>query len=158
MHLMKAAIDTRYARLDLAFGRLRRLWESPILRRRFSELMREQVDPGLVRTLRAVAEQDDDCGVSEVAAFLGIDASTASRTVESAVSAGHLDRRTSDVDRRRTALRVTPAGADVLERALAIRRTLLAELTADWSDRDINDLTNLLERLAQRVAELENRT
>ena len=158
MQLMQTTSNSRLHSLDLSFGRLRRLWESPILRARFSERMGQAIDPGLIRTLRAVAELGDECGVREAAAFLGIDASTASRTVEQAVTAGYLDRATSSSDRRRSALSVTAEGREVLDRALRIRQDLLSELTEDWSDNDVEQLAVLLERLAASVADLENRT
>lgn len=156
---MSSSVDSaRLAKFDTAFGRLRRLWESPVLRRRFMERMGTQIDPGVVRTLRAVREAGEELGVSEVAAWLGIDRSTASRLIESAVSAGYLDRVTSEIDRRRCVLTISELGQEVLDRALRIREELLSELTADWSDEDVEKLSDLVHRLAHRVADLENRS
>jgi DNA-binding MarR family transcriptional regulator len=115
------------------------------------------IDPGVVRTLRAVRDCDDEAGVGDVATWLGVDASTASRLVDRAVALGYLDRGVSSGDRRRTALTVTAAGADILERAVEVREALLGELTAGWSDDDVRTLADLLERLARRVSELEKR-
>jgi DNA-binding MarR family transcriptional regulator len=151
-----AATTTRLERLDVAFGRLRRLWESPALKRRFMARMGTTVEPGVVRTLRAVGECGASGGVGDVAAALAVDASTASRLVEQAVALGFLERATSPQDRRRTVLSLTSDGADILARATSVREELLSELTEDWSDRDVESLARLLERLAQRVGELES--
>ena len=150
--------STRLERLDVAFGRLRRLWESPALKRRFMARMGASVEPGVVRTLRAVGECGADGGVGDVAATLAVEASTASRLVDQAVAMGFLERATSPRDRRRTVLSLTSEGAEILGRATSVREELLSELTEDWSDRDVEALADLLERLARRVAELENRS
>jgi DNA-binding MarR family transcriptional regulator len=151
-----AATSTRLERLDVAFGRLRRLWESPALKRRFMARMGTAVEPGVVRTLRAVGECAANGGVGDVACALAVDASTASRLVDQAVALGFLERAASPHDRRRTVLTLTPVGADILRRATSVREELLSELTEDWSDRDVESLARLLERLAQRVGELES--
>jgi DNA-binding MarR family transcriptional regulator len=151
---MSIQTNSRLTLLDVAFTRVRRLWESPALRRRFVAAMGLSVDPGVVRTLRAV-DSGAGCGVNDVAANLGVEASTASRLVDAGVSAGYLSRSVSPEDRRRSVLTVTEAGADVLQRALVVREQLLSELTADWTDHDIETLATLLERLGARVADLE---
>lgn len=154
---MQSRTTTRLERLDDAFGRLRRLWESPVLRRRFVDAMGASVDPSVIRTLRAVRQTGADTGVTDVAGWLAVDTSTASRLVEQAVAAGYLERGTSPTDRRRCVLTVTPDGDVLLDRALAVREGLLSELTADWSDDDVARLADLTERLADVVAELEQR-
>ena len=151
---MSIRTTSRLATLDAAFVRVRRLWESPALRRRFTAALGVSVDPGVLRTLRAVANLET-CGVREVAEELDVEASTASRLVDAAVSAGYLDRATSPEDRRRSVLSVTASGARLLRRALDVREHLLSELTDGWSDEDIETLATLLARLGARVAELE---
>lgn len=145
-------------RLDTAFGGLRRLWESPALRRRFQERMGVPIEPALVRTLRAVAAATDECGVGNVADALGVDGSTASRLVDKAVAAGYLARGSSIQDRRRSVLSLTAAGIELQRRSLRVRQELLAELTTDLTDPDIDHLADLLERLGKRLGEMENRS
>ncbi|MPZ73266.1 MAG: MarR family transcriptional regulator [Nitriliruptorales bacterium] len=147
----------RLERLDVAFGRLRRLWESPQLKRRFLSQMGLAIDPAVVRTLRGVRECGDEAGVSDVALVSGIDASTASRLVDHAVALGYLSRSTAARDRRRTVLTITDAGANILERALRVREELLSELTGNWPEDDVTALADLLERFAQSIAEMETR-
>jgi DNA-binding MarR family transcriptional regulator len=139
----------------MAFGRLRRLWESPGLRRRFHERMGVAIDPAIVRTLRAVATATDECGVGDVAEALNVDGSTASRLVDKAAALGYLARSGSERDRRRTMLSLTTTGADLQRRSLRVREELLAELTADLTDDDIDLLADLLERLARRLGDME---
>ncbi len=155
---MPYVVASGLERLDVAFGRLRRLWESPALKRRFVAGMGLAIDPGVVRTLRAVGHCGEYVGVREVAAALGVDNSTASRLVDQAVVAGYLRRDSSPRDRRRAVLSITASGAEVLERAVRVREELLAELTRGWPDDDLNTLADLLERLADSVASLENRS
>ncbi len=154
---MSTVVEPPLRRLDFALGRLRRVWESPALRRRFTDRMGASVEPGLVRTLRTVELADDECGVTDVAALLKVDASTASRLVEQAVCAGYLVRSACATDRRRCVLAVTDTGAELLGRALHVREELLAELTEGWSDTDVDSLAELLCRLADRLVEMETR-
>jgi DNA-binding MarR family transcriptional regulator len=155
---MSARTVTQLNRLDVSLSRLRRLWESPGLKRWFGERMGTRVDLSTIRVLRAVELTGGDCGVGDVASYLGVDASTASRLVDQTVSAGYLIRGTSPADRRRSVLAVTVEGVRVLARALEIREALLTELTTDWPAADVEQLAALLERLADRVNDLENRS
>lgn len=153
-----AAGDPRLERLDVAFGRLRRIWDSPVLRREFQRRIGIVVEAGAIRVLRAVQRTTasaDECGVSDVAEELQVDISTASRLVEQTVTAGWLSRHTSSLDRRRSVLDVTDAGAEVLERATRVRAEILGELTSGWSDADADQLATLLERLADRLADFD---
>lgn len=145
-------------RLEAALTRLRRLWESPALRREFQQRVGAVIEPALVRTLRAVANADHGCGVGDVATALDVDGSTASRLVDNAVASGLLARGSSPHDRRRSVLTLTDAGADLAQRSTRVRQELLTELTADLSDTDLDRLADLLERLGARLDELEQRS
>lgn len=94
----------------------------------------------------------------DAAAWLCVDASTASRMVDAAVTAGYLERRRSERDRRRSVVTLTKSGNQMLDRVLATRQELLAELTNDWSDGDVELFTELMERLAERVSDMEDRS
>ncbi len=153
-----AAPPPTLERLDIAFGRIRRLWESPALKRRFVARLGVPIDPGVIRTLRAVEQIPDEPGVSDVASWLNVDTSTASRLVDGAVAAGYLERRACERDRRRCRLSVTPEGAAVLDRIIKVRSELLAELTDGWSQKELEGLSELLERLADRIADLEEKS
>jgi DNA-binding MarR family transcriptional regulator len=152
---MPTLSGTDLARLDAAVVQLRRLWESPVLRRGFLRRLGENVEPGLVRTLRALAFLGDEPGVADVATVLRVEASTASRLVDQAVAAGYATRRTARHDRRRSVLSLTPTGQDLVERANAVRNDLYAELTRDWSPDDLATLAALLERFAAAIDRME---
>lgn len=138
--------------LDAAIGRLRRMWESPRGRRQFLARLGEDVEPALIRTLRAIEVADDpEPGVRDVAEVLGVDTSTASRLVDSAVSAGLAVRTTSARDRRRARLTLSDSGRALRRRTLQVRTDLLAERTAGWTPEEVATLAALLDRLARSV-------
>lgn len=141
--------------LDLALTRLRRFWHRPQLKARVLAELGPAVSPTRYNVVRAVAgaERDHAC-VGDVASALDVDASTASRFVADAVDAGYLERSTSDEDRRRSRLDVTARGRALLDHGAAIRRALLAEMTADWEPSDVTTLTALLSRLGDAARDL----
>ena len=150
---------TPLRRLDAAIGRVRRLWEVPGVRREVVRRMGRRAEPGqtaqapLVRTLQAVGAGAE--GVRGLAELLAVDTSTASRLADAAVAAGHLERSNAPHDRRRTVLTLTRQGEALLDRALAVREGILRELTYDWPDDDVTRLAELLDRLADRLSDLE---
>ena len=140
---------------DLLFG-MRRLFQRPGYRRRFLAALGMPVTPGTLRTVRAAGrlEVDEPC-MGDLAASLAVDASTASRLVDQAVADGYLLRRPSTTDQRRTAVEVTDAGQELIDRANEVRRELLAEVTAHWSTDDLDTLAELLGRLTRDLDGLE---
>jgi DNA-binding MarR family transcriptional regulator len=101
-----------------------------------------------VQVLEAVAALDGDATVSAVAHQLGLDHSGASRMVRDAAAAGLLDRAESDQDRRRTVIRVTEPGRELVASARIWQRQVFDELTAAWDDRDKAQFAGYLRRLA----------
>jgi|WetSurMetagenome_2_1015567.scaffolds.fasta_scaffold254396_1 DNA-binding MarR family transcriptional regulator len=73
--------------------------------------------------LLAVPEVAGESNVNQMAEFMGLSASRASRIVDSLVRAGLLERRTMDQDRRTQLVRLTPVGQEKWRLA----RQLLAE-------------------------------
>lgn len=128
-------------RLNEALIDLRRFWQHPGLQRRFLDELDMPVELSVLRTMRAIA--------------LVVDASTASRLVDQAVSAGYVVRTTSKPDRRRTVLALSSDGVEVLARANQVRRSLLRALTAHWPDKNVETLTRLLREFRESVACLE---
>lgn len=145
-------------RLDLALTRLRRLWESPAVKRRFIQLLGAPAELSTIRALRAIERAGEEPSVGDVADLLCVDTSTASRFVDQAVLAGYVSRGTAPHDRRRTVLTHTSLGEQVLEQVKRTRRVLLEELTGDWSIDEVATLALLLDRLAGSVDALERRT
>ncbi len=153
---MPAATRTRLEDLDAALTRLRRLWETPVLRQRLLELIGDEVEFSLIRALRAIELTGlSEPGVGDVAMVLGVDDSTASRLIDHAVNAGTVERTISTRDRRRCVLRLTEDGKDVLRGALRARTTLLREATSTWEPSDVATLTELLDRFTSAVTGTE---
>lgn len=92
--------------------------------------------------------------VTALAAELGVDLSTMSRQVRALEDAGLITRTPDPADGRAAVLALTPEGIEVLKRLRASRRSLVAEQVADWDERDVEHLADLLTRLSERfVAE-----
>lgn len=142
--------------LDEALLEIRRLVRRPGYRARFLGSLHAPVDVGTVRVLRAVERSGGTApSIGELAARLDVDPSTASRLVDQQVTAGYLERRRCNDDRRRSTLTLTDGGRALLDEATAVRRGLLAEVTATWDDAEIAMLAALLERLRAGFLELE---
>ena len=135
-----------------SLSELRRFWERPDRKRRFLAELGEPIEFGVLRALIAVDRHRDGSpgrsgpGVSDVAATLSIDTSTASRLLDQAVGVGYIVRVPEPDDRRRTHLEVTDEGRRVLDRANAIRHRWLTEITAGWSAGEVERLAELLTR------------
>jgi DNA-binding MarR family transcriptional regulator len=151
--------------LDDGLAGLRRLWAHPDRKRRFMAELGVPVELAVLRTLHAVevgGSGDTDAGdtekvsVSEVADLLQVSASTASRLLDQAVQSGYVIREACDEDRRRASLLLTDDGCALLERARDVRRSLLAEVTAEWPDHEIVELTRLLARLQHDIRRIES--
>lgn len=142
------SVRTDLDRLDEALIRSRRLLARPGYRRRVRDALPSPVELTTLRVLRAVERAGEEApGIGDVADFLGVDPSSASRFVEQAVAEGFLERRTCDRDRRRSRLRLTDAGLQLLDVANGARRALLADVTDGWSEADVARLAELLDRL-----------
>ena len=133
--------------LDAALLDLRRVWMHPRLLRWFAAEVGTDVEIATLRTLRTIEAGGAALGVSDLAAAMAVDASTASRLVEQAVADGYVTRRSSDRDRRRTELALTPEGERLLARSTEVRARLLGRATEDWDDPDLIALAELLSRL-----------
>ena len=107
-------------------------------------------NPSTLRVLRAVELHQRPGGgacIGDVAEYLGVEHSTASRTVSAIVAAGLLTKTPAAEDQRRSVLMLTEAGRTTLSSVTQQHR----DLVADWPDADIDTLVTLLTRLAERV-------
>ena len=90
-----------------------------------------------LRVLRAV-EQRQQAGsgasIRDVAEYLAVEHSTASRLVTSAVEAGLLTKTSAGDDQRRRELVLTDVACNALATVTDRRRELVAETVADWPD------------------------
>lgn len=93
------------------------------------------------------------CRLSDLASEVGLDASTVSRHVRSLEEAGYIARTEHPGDRRASLLTLTPAGSDALKVAVEHRRAVLDDALRSWSSTDRTQLTSLLGRLADDLAQ-----
>jgi DNA-binding MarR family transcriptional regulator len=144
--------DRRLELLDVALSRLRRIWGRPNLREVLIAHFGQAVEPGTIRTLRAIEGLvRPDLGMGEVAAALDVEPSTASRLVERLVEEGLVARTPCEADRRRVHLQLTGEGENFLARARAARMATYRQILRDWPARDIDRLSELLERLNENI-------
>jgi len=142
--------------LDDALVSVRRVPRRPVYRRRFLGEIEPAGAQGTVRVLRVVERNPDrPPSIAAVAEALVVDPSTASRMVDRCVSNGFLERVPGAEDRRQVQLRLTPAGWELLHRANANRRALLAEVTDGWPAEDLHHLVSRLQALLDGFDRIE---
>ncbi|KWW99211.1 MarR family winged helix-turn-helix transcriptional regulator [Carbonactinospora thermoautotrophica] len=107
----------------------------------------EEVDPPCLGVLFC-ASRLGEVRMSELAQEMLLDLSTVSRHVRTLVQEGYLERTEDPDDRRACRLRVTDRGRQALQRARELRAAALGEVLASWPAKDRDDLTRLLNRLA----------
>jgi DNA-binding MarR family transcriptional regulator len=89
------------------------------------------------------------CRIQDIAAVLGIEAPSVSRTVQDLERDGLLTRRPDDSDRRASQVTLTKAGAQQLAKLQAAKRGRLNAALHDWSVEDRQALARLLHQLAE---------
>ncbi len=141
-------------RLDDALLRLRRLWTTPPPSLVLESAAGTQVTISSVLVVEACARVEGEVGVGEVARFLEIEHSTASRLVDRAVRSGLVARGPSEADARRVALTLTPTGEQLRERAVGFRLAWLARVVRSWSGPELGALAEGLSRFADAVADV----
>ena len=132
-----------------ALLRMRRLWS--VSRTRFVEDGATAVEMSSLLVVEACARgvaEHREVSIGDVAHLADVTASTASRLVDRAETAGLLTRAHSALSARRTALYLTPAGIALRERAVAARTTWLAHQLRDWDPTEVERLGVLLSRFA----------
>ena len=90
-------------------------------------------------------------GVGELADRVGRDYTTVSRQVAKLENLGLVARRAGETDRRVTEAVITKKGQAMSEVLDAARERLATIALADWSARDLKDLTRLLRRFADNL-------
>ncbi|HYH11278.1 MAG TPA: MarR family winged helix-turn-helix transcriptional regulator [Thermomicrobiales bacterium] len=137
----------------VALFRLVRFWSRRWAQTPESYLPRAEGHVPHIMVLEAIASEESggEPSISTVAAQLGIDHSVASRMVAQAVAAGYIHKQPSSQDARRTVLRPTPAGTDLLRAARAWQEQVFGELTAGWQSDDVERLAGYLQRLAREI-------
>jgi DNA-binding MarR family transcriptional regulator len=144
---MSPALD----HLDEVLARVHQARQRPAWRRRLFEGQTAVTSLSTLRALRAV-ERGDASGagasVGDVADYMVIEHSTASRLVGRLVESGLLAKTNSPLDQRRCVLNLTEVGRKALDDVTDRRRQMVADSVAGWSVRDVDTLLTLLDRLA----------
>ena len=141
------------AGLDDALVRLRRLWSTP--RQMVIDDNGRHIEMSSVLVVEACATavaRGELIGVAEVAEFVDVAPSTASRLVDRAVHAGLVRKSPAQHDGRRNMIELTPADQALRDRASTARLAWLHGVVTGWPDADLTTLVTLLQRFADAVA------
>lgn len=104
---------------------------------------------GQVDTLDFLAERPWRAG--DLAAALGIDASTLTRAIGRLVDKGLVVRRSDESDGRGVVIELTGAGVELQQAITARRVELMKDLLADFAVQDQRKFAELVERFAKAV-------
>lgn len=146
---------SRYDQLDELLVRVHIVRQRPGWRRRLLDTSGAVPTLSTLRVLRAVEQREETgqgASIGEVAEYMAVEHSTASRTVATAVKAGLLTKTLATEDQRRCVLVLTEEGRSALAEVTGRRQEMVAEMVADWPDGDVDALVVLLQRL---VADFE---
>jgi DNA-binding MarR family transcriptional regulator len=108
----------------------------------------EAMRPSFGFVLRAVAAEQPT--ISRLAQLLGVTKQGASRLADDMVKLGYLERTGDPTDRRRTHLRLSPAGERIRARALAESHAMENELRQRFGDGQVHHLRALLTDFIER--------
>ena len=145
-----ACLVPRYNELDELLVRVHTVRQRPGWRRRLIDDSGSVAGLSTLRVLRAVEQKEKSgqgASIGEVAEYMAVEHSTASRSVANVVAAGLLTKTLSPDDQRRCVLVLTDAGRKALSKVTGRRRQMVAETVADWPAEDVDTLVGLLERL-----------
>jgi len=148
-----------YEHLDELLTRLHIARQRPWWRRRILAGADLVTNVSTLRVLRAVEQHQGDGGASvrQIAEYMGIEHSTASRSVAAVVEAGLLSKDSASDDQRRCVLTLTELGCGALADVTDRRRDVVAETIADWPEDDVVTLVTLLDRLTERFEQAANK-
>jgi DNA-binding MarR family transcriptional regulator len=151
------AVGQQLHELDDLLAAVRLAVQRPAYRRRLLRGLDIPGDITTVRLLRAVETLSGSGApsIKDVAARLGVEHSTASRGVDSAVRSGLLSKQPCTDDQRRARLALTSPGRSVLKKTSARRRELLEDVTEGWPVEDIARMIELLDALRVGFDRLE---
>lgn len=140
----------RYDALEQALTRLVRRAFLPTAGQRTRADAGVHLERATYVTLVRIAELDGG-RLGDVAAALGLDASTTSRHARRLVDAGYVTATADPTDARARRYLVTPAGHDALRRVREARRAHLARIVGDWHPEEVLALAEALDRLLAAV-------
>jgi DNA-binding MarR family transcriptional regulator len=141
-----ASPDAAMTDIERALTRLIRRGNQPRVHERLAARAGVPLDRAAYAALCRVHEAGP-LRLSELAARMGVDASTASRQVRQLERTGLVGRVGDPADRRASLLALTAEGDRVLTRMRQARRASLAQVLGGWSRADRRKLATVLTRL-----------
>src|SRR6201995_1014605 len=108
--------------------------------------LREKFDVTLPRfdLMAQLDRAPDGMTLSDVSKRMMVSNGNVTGLVERLVESGHLDRRTSDSDRRVQVIRLTKAGRAEFRKMAAEHETWISDIFADLAPKDVKELMRLL--------------
>src|SRR3982074_1849339 len=134
---------SRYDDLDELLLRIHVARQRPSWRRRLLDGTGPVTSVSTLRVLRAgdrCQQIGGGASIRDVAEFMAIEHSTASRIVATVVAAGLLTKTSATDDQRRCVLVLTALGREALAAVTGRGRELVAETIADWPDTGVDTL------------------
>jgi DNA-binding MarR family transcriptional regulator len=141
-----AGPDAAMTDIEHALTRLIRRGNQPRVHERLAARAGVPLDRAAYAALCRVHEAGP-LRLSELAARMGVDASTASRQVQQLERTGLVGRVGDPADRRASLLELTAEGDRVLAKMRQARRASLAQVLGGWSRADRRKLATVLTRL-----------
>lgn len=149
-------MDDAIADLDEAVVGFRAATQRPAYRQRLLQDIDFEGGISSLRLMRSVERSSADGtgpSIRQVATDLGVEHSTASRSVDALVRADMLSRSRCSDDQRQTRLHLTERGRASLKATTRRRQEVLAALVDEWDESDLRTLTQLLDRLRHEFDE-----
>ena len=116
----------------------------------------DQVDPSSFPLAKQLMGADS-MRVSDLAATIGLDASTVSRQIKHLEEKGVLERTPDPADGRASLVRLSDRGREVMQAAFRRRFQRIQSVLQHWSETDRQHLQSLLTRLAADLAKANDR-
>ena len=150
---MEAALTHDTVReVEVALSDLIRLFNRPTVQRHLIAEAGVAIEIGPFWALGRLADLGA-CRPSDLAAALGVDASTITHRLQALERGGFVERITDPADGRACIVRLSPDGTAALARLRAARRALFERLLAGWDDRERGALATAIARVRAALAD-----
>src|SRR5262245_11294579 len=143
--------DRSLDEIEAAFGLMARKAGLPRVHERMRAAAGVDLDLPSFHLLRRLGDSGP-ARASDLAQLVCLDLSTVSRQVASLEHVGLVERRPDPQDGRASLLLLSSRGRRVSDRLSEARRTMFAEVLAEWPEDDVEQFGDLLSRFARAMA------
>ena len=143
--------DRSLDEIEAAFGLMARKAGLPRVHERMCAAAGVDLDLPSFHLVRRLADSGP-ARASDLAQLVCLDLSTVSRQVASLEHLGLVERRPDPLDGRASLLLLSPKGRRVSTRLSQARRTMFAEILAEWPEDAVERFGDLLSRFARAMA------